>query len=77
MMRRAFLLLQGPATPFFTHLAKRLYSDGHRVVRVHFCAGDVAYGAENETLAYRGRVEGGVDSVPQLCEPNHGAVHLA
>jgi capsular polysaccharide export protein len=57
-VRRTFLVLQGPATPFFLHLSRRLRTDGHRVVRVHFCAGDVAYGAESGALAYRGRVEG-------------------
>lgn len=56
-MERAFLFLQGPATPFFAHLAKRLRAGGHRVMRVHFCAGDAAYAAEPGALAYRGRVE--------------------
>jgi capsular polysaccharide export protein len=56
-MRRTFLFLQGPATPFFAHLARRLRAEGHRVVRVHFCAGDVAYGSVFGALTYRGRLE--------------------
>ncbi|GAA0574280.1 capsular biosynthesis protein [Caenispirillum bisanense] len=42
-MRRAFLFLQGPATPFFAHLSDRLRAQGHAVHRIHFCAGDAAY----------------------------------
>ena len=42
-MRRNFLLLQGPCTPFFGRLAKRLRADGHGVFRIDFNAGDLAY----------------------------------
>lgn len=42
-MPRSFLFLQGPSTPFFARLGKQLVSAGHKVHRVHFCSGDVAY----------------------------------
>jgi len=39
-MKRNFLLLQGPATPFFNKLSKSLQDEGHTVHRVIVCAGD-------------------------------------
>ena len=42
-MRRRFLFLQGPCTPFFQRLADRLESEGHEAHRVNFCAGDAWY----------------------------------
>jgi capsular polysaccharide export protein len=42
-MRRRFLFLQGPCTPFFGRLADRLEAAGHEVHRVNFCAGDAWY----------------------------------
>lgn len=56
-MRRVFLFLQGPATPFFVRLADRLRAEGHGVHRIHFCAGDVAYWAGRPAWWYRGRPE--------------------
>ncbi|HAZ97987.1 MAG TPA: capsule biosynthesis protein CapA, partial [Halomonas sp.] len=41
--KRAFLFLQGVCSPFYQRLARRLTDDGHRVVKVHFNAGDIAY----------------------------------
>ncbi|WP_340146407.1 capsular polysaccharide export protein, LipB/KpsS family [Halomonas sp. PA16-9] len=41
--KRAFLFLQGVCSPFYQRLAKRLVNDGHRVVKVNFNAGDIAY----------------------------------
>ncbi len=52
-----FLFLQGPATPFFAHLAKRLRAEGHSVLRVNFCAGDGAYWGQLGALAFRGHVK--------------------
>ncbi|WP_124384018.1 capsule biosynthesis protein [Ralstonia sp. SET104] len=47
-MRRSFLALQGTASPFFNQLATALVERGHRVHRVNFCGGDLAYaGREN------------------------------
>ncbi|MBH0198271.1 MAG: capsule biosynthesis protein CapA, partial [Nitrospira sp.] len=54
-MRRTFLLLQGPATPFFAHLAARLRSEGHRVFKLNFNAGDWLYGPRSCNLNYRGK----------------------
>lgn len=56
-MRRSFLFLQGPATPFFSRLADRLASDGHRVFRINFCAGDAAYWAGRPAWSFRGPIE--------------------
>lgn len=41
--KRAFLFLQGVCSPFNQRLARRLTDDGHRVVKVNFNAGDMAY----------------------------------
>lgn len=57
LMRRVFLFLQGPATPFFARLADRLSAKGHAVLRVNFCAGDALYWGFRPALAYRGRSE--------------------
>lgn len=56
-MRRSFLLLQGPATPFFGRLAQCLLAEGHAVHRVYFCAGDVLYGTNSTATWFRGHVE--------------------
>lgn len=53
-MKRSFLLLQGPATPFFARLAQRLRAEGHAVHRVHFCTGDVLYGGGGRAFRFRG-----------------------
>jgi capsular polysaccharide export protein len=42
-VRRRFLFLQGPCTPFFQRLADRLEREGHEAHRVNFCAGDAWY----------------------------------
>ncbi|HQS99321.1 MAG: capsule biosynthesis protein CapA [Hydrogenophilales bacterium 16-64-46] len=42
-MKRSFLFLQGPSTPFFARLADRLRREGHAVHRINFCAGDALY----------------------------------
>lgn len=53
-MRRSYLFLQGPATPFFACLADRLRALGHEVHRVHFCAGDVVYWGDRPGWWFRG-----------------------
>ena len=53
-MRRNFLLLQGPGTPFFRRLADRLGADGHRVFRVNFNGGDLAYWSGRTAWNFRG-----------------------
>lgn len=52
--RKAFLFLQGPATPFFSRLAHRLAGEGHVVHRIHFNVGDVLYWNNLPALRYRG-----------------------
>lgn len=54
--RRKFLFLQGPCTPFFARLAKRLETDGHQIFRVNFCAGDAAYWGGRSAWHFRGDV---------------------
>ncbi|MCS2609166.1 capsule biosynthesis protein [Halomonas dongshanensis] len=41
--KRAFLFLQGVCSPFYPRLARSLTDAGHRVVKVNFNAGDIAY----------------------------------
>jgi capsular polysaccharide export protein len=65
-MRRSFLFLQGPATPFFARLAHRLAAEGHAVHRVHFCAGDVVYWGSRRGLWFRGPVGGLRDFFDEL-----------
>jgi capsular polysaccharide export protein len=65
-MRKRFLFLQGPATPFFARLAHRLPAEGHAVHRVHFCAGDVVYWGSRRGLWFRGPVSGLRDFLDDL-----------
>lgn len=39
-MKRRFLFLQGPISPFFPHLAQSLAARGHAVHRINLCPGD-------------------------------------
>jgi capsular polysaccharide export protein len=52
MKRLSFLLLQGPATPFFARLADTLLAQGHQVCKVNFCAGDALFRTRARTLAF-------------------------
>jgi capsular polysaccharide export protein len=64
--RRSFLMLQGPATPFFSRLAQRLQTEGHSVHRLHFCAGDLLYGGGAQASWFRGALERLVDFLDGL-----------
>lgn len=55
-MRRSFLFLQGPCTPFFPRLADRLEGAGHAVHRVNFCAGDALYWGVRPAWRFGGEV---------------------
>ncbi|WP_087109661.1 capsule biosynthesis protein [Halomonas citrativorans] len=50
--KRAFLFLQGVCSPFYQRLARRLTEDGHRVVKVNFNAGDIAYWQRTHSESY-------------------------
>ncbi|MCP8688157.1 capsule biosynthesis protein [Marinobacterium sedimentorum] len=52
MKRLSFLLLQGPATPFFARLADTLLEQGHRVCKVNFCAGDALFRTQATSVAF-------------------------
>lgn len=54
-MRRTFLLLQGPATPFFTSLAEGLRQHGCQVLKLNFNAGDRLYWRGSHAVDYSGR----------------------
>ena len=54
-MSRCFLLLQGPCTPFFTQLSKRLRQEGHTVYRINLCAGDALYANDGSSWNFRGK----------------------
>jgi len=53
-MKRHFLLLQGPSTPFFRRLGDRLHGAGHRVSRINFNGGDLAYWQGGKAWNFRG-----------------------
>nr|WP_183382685.1 capsular biosynthesis protein [Halomonas stenophila] len=57
--RRSFLFLQGACSPFHQRLAGQLAADGHRVVKVHVNAGDLAYWRRGigHTYHFRQRLE--------------------
>lgn len=56
---RTFLFLQGVCSPFNARLAARLERDGHRVVKLHFNAGDIVYWGRRGHYRhlFRGRLE--------------------
>jgi capsular polysaccharide export protein len=54
---RSFLLLQGVCSPFFAHLGDRLQDGGHRIAKVNFNGGDIAYGRARPSWSFRGRLE--------------------
>ena len=51
---RVFLFLQGPHSPFFAKLGRRLREEGHRVHRINLCAGDWLFWAGRDACHYRG-----------------------
>ncbi|WP_175894524.1 capsule biosynthesis protein [Burkholderia cepacia] len=55
-MPRSFLVLQGPASPFFSRLADALFERRHSVRRVNFCGGDLLYGRAGEGWNYRDKL---------------------
>ncbi|CAM3378777.1 capsule biosynthesis protein [Halomonas lysinitropha] len=66
--RRAFLFLQGVCSPFYPQLGRRLAEQGHRVVKVHFNAGDSLYWHPDTgpVHAFRGRLEALPDFLDEL-----------
>ena len=59
--QRSFLFLQGVCSPFFAKLADRLLADGHRVFKINFNGGDMAYWWPRPALNFR-------DSIQELPE---------
>lgn len=56
-MKRHFLFLQGVSSPFFKQLAKQLCAAGHRVTKISFNMGDVAYWAPAQSVWFRQPLE--------------------
>lgn len=54
---RCVLLLQGPRSGFYRHLARALEARGARVLRVLFCPGDALFWWPRPAIRYRGRLE--------------------
>jgi len=52
--RCVFLFLQGPHSPFFALLAKRLRESGHRAVRINLCFADWLFWHGENASNYRG-----------------------
>lgn len=55
-VKRNFLFLQGPCTPFFSMLADRLQAAGHGVFRINFCGGDALYWGRRAAWNYKGKL---------------------
>ncbi|MDR3502739.1 MAG: capsular biosynthesis protein [Legionella sp.] len=53
MNKRTFLLLQGVSSPFFARLGDRLKEEGHRVFKINFNGGDLAYWGTRAAWSYR------------------------
>lgn len=53
-MRRNFLFLQGPCTPFFGKLADHLRASGHGVFRINFSGGDALYWGVRSSCKFQG-----------------------
>jgi capsular polysaccharide export protein len=51
---RSFLFLQGVCSPFFARLADHLKADGHRVFKINFNMGDLAYWGGRPAMNFRG-----------------------
>jgi capsular polysaccharide export protein len=84
---RAFVFLQGLATPFFARLGGVLRARGHAVTRVNFNGGDAAFWPGPDAIAYRERPQDWPDVAAALfasrgasdlvvfgdCRPQHEA----
>lgn len=57
-MGRSFLFLQGVCSPFFAKLADQLLAAGHRVHKINFTAGDLAYWGTRPAWNFRREVAG-------------------
>lgn len=53
LMKRSFLFLQGPASPFFALLGEELLDLGHRVLRINFNSGDKFFWNGENTADYK------------------------
>ncbi len=51
---RCFLFLQGPQSRFFRRLGLNLARQGHRVIKINFCGGDVLHWPWPYARSYRG-----------------------
>lgn len=64
MAGRSFLFLQGVCSPFFARLADRLRGDGHRIFKVNFNCGDLAYWGRRPSVSFKN----GLDQLPGFLE---------
>lgn len=55
--QRAFLFLQGPASPLFQWIATELERYGHHVWRINICTGDRLFWRRKGAANYRGRLD--------------------
>ncbi|WP_207538095.1 capsule biosynthesis protein [Sabulicella rubraurantiaca] len=56
-MRRSFLFLQGPTSPFFRELGAALAARGHAVRRINLCLGDRLFWKDERSEDFTGRAE--------------------
>ena len=75
MTKRKFLFLQGVNSPFFSALADRLKTDGHRVFRINFNVGDSVFWGSRPAWAFRGRLASLPDFLLEKIE-QHGITDI-
>lgn len=68
MQKRSFLFLQSVCSPFFRYLADRLEEDGHRVSKIHFNGGDVAYWRGQQAFHYQDCLENLPEFIARKCD---------
>ncbi len=63
---RCFLFLQGPLSPLYRLLGKRLRVAGHTVRRINFCAGDWLHWRGEGVFSYKGAPEAWKDYIAEF-----------
>jgi capsular polysaccharide export protein len=67
-IKRVFLFLQGPISPFFPMIAKALEARGARAIRVNLCFGDFLFWRRGGAVNYRGTREGWPAFIAELMD---------
>jgi capsular polysaccharide export protein len=70
MPERSFLFLQGPPSPFFSRIARKLTSLGCQTTAIHFCFGDQLFWRGPNRVNYRGRLSEWPAYIDQFLDDN-------